>query len=323
MSTGATDRETRFSINAQPARDRLPYLREVFGRWIVGMELEPNGDSLLEWTTSLQPFEDLRVLSGRMSAITSRRTRSLLADGRDDLLLQIILSGVCLPFQAGRECRLDAGAAALMSCADVGGLNRPSPTRFLTLFIPRRKLGAMVVNPEDALARPIPEDTEALRLLVHYVKALLQNHGLTSPVLRQLFATHVHDLIALAVGASRQTAEVAHGRGLRAARLSAIKSDIVHQLDNERLSVTGVAEGRGVTSRYVQMLFESEGTTFTEYVIAQRLARARRMLADSTLRDRTISAIAFDVGFGNLSYFNRVFRRKFGMTPSDARRVDK
>jgi AraC-like DNA-binding protein len=69
----------------------------------------------------------------------------------------------------------------------------------------------------------------------------------------------------------------------------------------------------------VQMLFESEGTTFSGYVLEQRLTRAHRMLTDLGLRNWTISAIAFEVGFGNLSYFNRVFRRRFGATPSDTR----
>jgi AraC-like DNA-binding protein len=67
------------------------------------------------------------------------------------------------------------------------------------------------------------------------------------------------------------------------------------------------------------MLFESEGTTFTKYVLEQRLTRAHRMLADPGFCHRTISAIAFEVGFENLSYFNRVFRRTFSATPSDIR----
>ena len=90
-------------------------------------------------------------------------------------------------------------------------------------------------------------------------------------------------------------------------------------LGSEHLDITGVARQRSVTPRYVQMLFESEGTTFSEYVLEQRLTRAHRMLTDLGLRNWTISAIAFEVGFGNLSYFNRVFRRRFGATPSDVR----
>jgi AraC-like DNA-binding protein len=179
----------------------------------------------------------------------------------------------------------------------------------------------MAVDPEDALARPIPADTEALRLLIDYVATALRKQRLTSPDLRQLFTTHVHDLIALAVGATRDTRVAARGRGLRAARLSAIKGDIMGRLDSEGLCVADAAVRRGVTPRYVQMLFESEGTTFTQYVLEQRLARALRMLADPHQQGRTISAIAFEVGFGNLSYFNRTFRRHFSMTPSDARRT--
>ncbi len=74
-----------------------------------------------------------------------------------------------------------------------------------------------------------------------------------------------------------------------------------------------------VTSRYVQMLFEHEGTTFTEFVRDARLNQAHRMLVDKRLTHRSVSAIAFDVGFGDLSYFNKVFRRRFGSSPSDVR----
>jgi AraC-like DNA-binding protein len=59
--------------------------------------------------------------------------------------------------------------------------------------------------------------------------------------------------------------------------------------------------------------------TFTEFVLGQRLARAHRMLSDPRLADQKISTVAFDAGFGDLSYFNRVFRRRFGATPSELR----
>lgn len=319
MDPARPEQGMRFSTDTLPERERLPYLREAFGRSIIGLDLEPLQGGPIKLTASLHAFDGLRAISTQTSGMAIRRTRQLLADGNDDLVLSINLSGVCLPSQVGRECRLDAGAAVLMSCADVGGFVRPRQARYLTLFVPRRRLSAMAVDPEDALVRPIPADTEALRLLVEYVATALRKQRLTSPELRQLFTSHVHDLIALAVGATRETGEAARGRGLRAAMLSAVKNDIIGRLDNEGLCVADAAARRGVTARYVQMLFESEGTTFTQYVLEQRLARALRMLADRRHQSRSITAIAFEVGFGNLSYFNRTFRRHFGMTPSDAR----
>jgi AraC-like DNA-binding protein len=75
-----------------------------------------------------------------------------------------------------------------------------------------------------------------------------------------------------------------------------------------------------VTPRYVHKLLEGEGLTFSAFVLGRRLARAHRMLSDPRFGDRSISSVAFDVGFGDLSYFNRAFRR-YGATPSEIRRA--
>jgi AraC-like DNA-binding protein len=72
-----------------------------------------------------------------------------------------------------------------------------------------------------------------------------------------------------------------------------------------------------VTPRYIHKLFENEGLTFSSFVLGQRLARAHRILSDKRFVDRNISSVAFDVGFGDLSYFNRTFRRRYAATPSD------
>jgi AraC-like DNA-binding protein len=69
----------------------------------------------------------------------------------------------------------------------------------------------------------------------------------------------------------------------------------------------------------IQRLFEGEGTTFTEYVLAQRLVRAHRLLTDPLHVNQKVGAISLDAGFGDLSYFNRAFRRRYGITPSELR----
>jgi AraC-like DNA-binding protein len=80
-----------------------------------------------------------------------------------------------------------------------------------------------------------------------------------------------------------------------------------------------IAKYLGVTPRYVHMLFEPERLSLSQYIVAERLSRAKRLLTDPRVNDRTISDIAFDVGFRDLSHFNRVFRRRFAQTPSDVR----
>jgi len=54
-------------------------------------------------------------------------------------------------------------------------------------------------------------------------------------------------------------------------------------------------------------------------VLGLRLARAHRMLTDPRFAAWTIKAVAYELGFGDRSYFNRAFRRRYGVSPSDLR----
>src|SRR5580698_8625403 len=317
MGNGAAGFGIQFSTDSE--RERLPYFREALGRSFTRLDLGPYDDRPVRYEATVHGFDGLGVIWGRTNGNIGRRTQPLLTDGNDDFIFGTILSGCSLPSQVGREFRLDAGAAVLLSCGDVGAKDYPVPTEFLTLRIPRRLLNGMAAKPEDALARPIPANTEALRLLVDYIRPTMKTRQLASPELRRLFAAHISDLIALAVGATRDAADIAYGRGMRAARLQAAKAFITRNIRRADLSANTVAIHLGVSSRYVHLLFEAEGLSFSRFVIERRLVRAYEMLFDTQRSDRTIAAIAFAAGFSDLSHFNRVFRRRFGMTPSEVR----
>jgi len=104
-----------------------------------------------------------------------------------------------------------------------------------------------------------------------------------------------------------------------AVRLAAIKADVVANLNDGNLNATTVATRNGVTVRYLHKLFENEGLTYSKFVLGQRLGRAYAILRNPLHARRGISTIAFDLGFNDLSYFNRAFRRRYNATPSDAR----
>jgi len=110
---------------------------------------------------------------------------------------------------------------------------------------------------------------------------------------------------------SRETPASARGRKRVISRLSAAR--------REDLSVATVAARHHLPVRSVQRLFEADGETFTEFVLHARLARAYRMLVDRRLINLKISAVASEAGFGDLSYFNQAFRRRYDAAPSDVR----
>jgi transcriptional regulator GlxA family with amidase domain len=106
--------------------------------------------------------------------------------------------------------------------------------------------------------------------------------------------------------------------GLRAARLRAIKAEVLDNL-SKALSVEAIAGRHGVAVRYVQRLFEAEGTTFSGYALEQRLIRARQILLNPYMAHLKVATVATEVGFASISYFNLVFRRRYGISPSDLR----
>jgi AraC-like DNA-binding protein len=127
------------------------------------------------------------------------------------------------------------------------------------------------------------------------------------------------DLDALALGAGRDARELAHIRGLRAARLREVLHEIKINFADPRCSPHRVAQKLGLSARYVQDLLHETGTSFTERVTELRLQHARAMLASAQCDALKVIEIAGLCGFNEVSYFNRRFRARFGASPTQYR----
>jgi AraC-like DNA-binding protein len=309
----------RFSTDDLPAKDRLQVWREYYGRSVLKVDIEPAPGTEFHSTISTRALPGLQVMTGTMSAARIIRTRKSIADGNDDLILAINGSGAVTVSAPGRELKLGKGEAVLMSGCEVTTFERHTTGGSLSLRIPRSVVASLVVDIDDVVMRKISHETDALKLLTGYLNPLLGETRLSSPVLRHLSVNHIKDLIAVALGSTGDAEEQAHDRGIPAARLKAAKA---HIIENSRrsLSVGSVAVHLGVTPRYLQRLFEIEGTTFSAFLLGHRLTRAYRMLRDPRYDGCTVETIACDSGFGDISYFNRCFRRLYGVTPKEVRK---
>ena len=166
----------------------------------------------------------------------------------------------------------------------------------------------------------MPADTQAMRLLLGYTRMLSAEDAILTPEAQHVATLHVHDLAALVFANIRDAQGIRETGGVRAARLAAVKADIMSHLTDPQLSVVAVATRLKLTPRYIHMLFEDD--EFDVFGIRGRSppdARPSDFLTDVRFADRAIEAIAFDAGFGDMSYFNRTFRRRFGATPSEIR----
>jgi AraC-like DNA-binding protein len=304
----------RFRTTDFAARDRLEAWREIIGRAVMKVEIERIPDTQYFSDFTLRMLPDLCMSSGAATGLRFRRPPALIDN--DDLVMQISLSGGFRAHQ--REFALARGQGVLMTSERTGMISLVDES-FLLFRIPLRVMSPAIGNLDAVLYRPIAKESDALRLLINYAEAIRRMPGFSDLGARHLAATHIRDLIALALGATRDATEIANGRGLRAARLSAIKAHIADRAARPDLTIGEIALRQRVTPRYVQMLFEAEGTTFSEFVLNTRLMRAHQMLTDPRLANRPVISVAFDTGFQDLSYFNRTFRRRFGGTPSEVR----
>ena len=261
-------------------------------------------------------IEDVGVIRANFAGVR-QFAPSNVKDFRNDVFVNVNLTGRCVVAQGRKEIVMAAGEAVLFSCQDVDfEAVRPAPMTFLGLRMPYRALAPLVRKLDDALMRVVPADNPSLRLLIDYLRLRAPGDVDDAPELAHAVAGHLRDLLALAVGAESDCA--AHAKGsVGAARLSAIKADVVSRLSDGELTIAKIAARHAVTPRYIHKLFESEGTSFSEFLLRRRLAFAHRLLSDRRLMSRSIASVALDAGFSDLSYFNRTFRRLYGATPSD------
>ena len=309
----------RFSTADLPEKDRVAIWREQCGRMALKLDIEPINETTFECAVVFRALPGVQMMSTAMSPVRITRGREFLADGNGDLIFIINQSGTATAFARGREVALREGDALLMSTSEVKIFDRHSCGGSLSFRIPRSILSLIATDVDDVVMQLIPRHAEVLKLLAGYAAPLFNEITLATPEFRRTAVNHLLDLVALALGATHDAARLANGRGVLAARLKMAKSFIIENSNQRDLSVSAVAAHLRVTPRNLQRMFESEGTTFSEFLLTQRLSRAHRMLTEPRLVQNAVSTIAYDVGFGDLSYFNRSFKRCFGATPRDIR----
>lgn len=294
-------------------------VQSLYERGVTWVSFKPMPDLACGIDFTLRKLPGLGLLSGTVQGLRHEHARRDSGDGDDDFSFHMNLSGLSFVSGARGEMTLGDGDAMLLNYSFSRTISRPGLVDHRVVRLPRAALSPLVRNTDDAVLCRIPRGTGMLSLLRNYVDAIFDDPALAMPEMRQLAVAQLCDLVAVTLGATRDATAAAEGRGIRAARLRAVKSDIDAHLAYDDLSPGTVAKRQRVSDSYIRKLFEGEGTSFSQFVLGRRLVRAHRMLTDRRWADRSIAWIAFEAGFGDLSYFNRTFKRFYSTTPSEIR----
>jgi hypothetical protein len=269
-----------------PESDRVALWHEHYCRMAYEVDIAPETGTAFRACVSSITIPGLQLLHGNMSPAVVTRTAAHLEDGISDLAFFINRTGSASVHARGRDVTLLHGDAVLMSSAEVTTLKRLTSGSSTSLRLSRSILSSLVPNLEDTLMIRIPEHDYTIRMLDGYLSRLQGGAYMGTPELRQVVVSHVYDLVAIALGAVRDGEESAKVRGTRAVRLERAKAFIIENINRMDLSVTIVAAQLGVGARYLQRLFEEDGSTFCKFVLEKRLARAHRMLSEPVFSPR-------------------------------------
>lgn len=152
-------------------------------------------------------------------------------------------------------------------------------------------------------------------MLASYLNQFTQHAPRMATETAEAFAVHMGRILALASAPSDDPLRPSTaGQAARGAR---IRQEIEKRLADPLLSPTRLADTLGIPLRTLHAAFAGSGDSCHAYITARRLDEARKLLLRA--HSRSISDIAFGIGFNSMGTFFRTYRNRFGETPTDTR----
>ena len=99
---------------------------------------------------------------------------------------------------------------------------------------------------------------------------------------------------------------------------TAVKKYIDANYSNCEMSMNDISSEIGVNQTYLRKMFKSEiGMTLTEYITKIRLEKAKSIITET---GASLQEVSDAVGFSDVSYFSKVFKKYYGVSPSHVKR---
>jgi AraC-like DNA-binding protein len=310
----------RFWSGDYPVNRRLEAWSEVLSRMLIRAELEALSDEPFQVDACLRALPGVHFGAGLFGPSISRRTREIVAADGEGFYIVVNTEGPLRIRIGETDIVLDEGDACFLSCTQEVNIARPAAGRLTCARVDAQRLKAVVPDADQLSGQVVRRGNEALRLFTTYLRDMDDNQPLTSAAVRDLVVAHIFSLLALVLNSTRDAAIASNAASPGTMRLHAIKQFVAGNLDDQELSIARVAQANRLSARQVQRLFEAEETTFSEFLLLMRLQSVHAVLTDPREAHRSISDIALDSGFGDVSYFNRAFRNHYGASPTAIRR---
>lgn len=311
-----------FSTDDVPPAARLDHWRHVVAPLFLVTTPERGDDALGDVHGQLQAHRLECGVVARIAGGAQRliRTPGLQAvTGFRGLLALVCVEGGGVLEAQGRTRAFAPGDVLLMDMAracvcDMGAF------RHLALLLPRERLAGMMAggNPHGLV---MPARSVWSSAIGNHLSLLMD----TAHALPDTEAEDLVDATTLLLERAARTLGEPHDDSkarLRSSLRLAVQDHIEAQLTNHALTPERLAASFRMSRATLYRLFEEEGGV-AAYIQSRRLDRCYHLLARMGRAGRAggIGEMAYAHGFGSEAHFSRAFRRRFGLSPREARAV--
>ncbi len=309
----------KFSTSAIAPRERYDWLREVICREYTNVEITSPAHNDLSQDLTIYPWGSLQLSTIQSSALSLKRLpNEPHLNSQDAYFAVMLLSGHYRLEQNGREVSLQPGDMTIYDATRPHRIHCPGEFAKLILSIPRSVFRDRISGIDRCTALRISGTQGIGYVAANFLRSSavhadhLQAHEFS------VLADHALDLLTLAVTSVRPV-DFNLSRS-RSSSLNNVKTFIERNLRNTDLDTGLIARHAGLSARYINSLFEDEGTSLMRYVWKRRLENCRKDMQNPAYAGQRLSDIAFRWGFNDAAHFSRTFKQQFGCAPRDMRR---
>ena len=275
-------------------------------------------------TTPLEPFDiaselfQLGEVTFFYCTISAQRWERDAATVRardvDDLTVAITLAGEAKGTMGGKPFRTGAGSVHLVDLAQESR-HESTASRTILITVPRKR--AAEVGLDVPALHGLVINSGAGAMLTSHALRLREAAGEFTKAEASRLGQTLVELIVMAVrGSDGRLTKDGSGRGAIASLLA--RDTIERRLESPSLSIAGLCRHLGISRTTLHRLFEGEGGA-QAYIRSRRLERARAALSDPD-NSEPIGALADRLCFSDPAHLSRLFRARYGQSPSEFRR---
>jgi AraC-like DNA-binding protein len=294
-------------------RDRADSWREFICSQIHRVSVDDLSESDFAAEILARSYQNASCASFWSKAHQVRSARESLADsGLAGYLISYQLEGESHITQGPEQFVLRPGEIAIVDGRQEMSVRFPGTVRRMVAKLPAATVERMI----PALARRhschlVPAATFGSMLLALLTELASQQTDLDD-VEASLVAENIGNLLAVCAGRSA-LADI----DARTLQRDLIVKHVRAHAGNPRLTLDAVSAALHLSRRLAQQLLNEAGTTYTDLLNDTRLELARTSLTASP--HGAVTDIAYACGFGDISHFNHLFKKKFGASPTQLR----